>query len=61
MLDPKKIHEVEQGLQEASEMTARMLWSLYRQFIDTGFSDVQAFLLTRDYLITFVSNQQGDK
>jgi len=55
MLDPKKAAAMDQNTNELAEMSACLMWSLYNKFVESGFSDEQAFLLTRDYLITFVA------
>lgn len=50
-MDPKSIHELEQAVQGIKEQFCPVVYSIYRGFVDAGFSDAQALDLTKAWMV----------
>jgi len=55
MLDPKKTWKLDQDVQQIAEVTSALTWNMFSKLKIQGFSDAQAFLLSRDFLCTYIS------
>lgn len=49
-MDPKQIHKFEQGTAAFADMIATVAMALYNKYKREGFTEEQAFILTRDYV-----------
>lgn len=59
MLDPKKIHEFEQGMAAMAELFPKLIAGMFKGFMDEGFLRSEALILCTAYLQALVESSGG--
>ena len=54
-MDAKDLHNMDQNLADLRDVTLPMLFVYYQGLINAGFTEDQAFTLTRDFHLRLVS------